>query len=325
MKAVTLGTTGAEISDIDPPSPQSHQVLVKVRGCGLNRSDLLETHGQNFGHTGGDTKVLGGEFTGEVLEVGSEAEDLSVGDRVMCRGGSGWAEFALAHWRRTVRIPSDDIPWEQAACLQGAVQTMHDAIVTNGHFTANQSILIQGASSGVGLMGLQVARAMGARLVIGTSTNTERRARLAEFGADMALDSGDDSWLEQVLEATDGNGVDVTIDMLSGEFVNKNMEATAIHGHLINIGRLAGMTAEFNFDRHAARRLHYIGTTGRTRSIDEHAEVLRRANDDLGGAIERGEIRSPIDKIFPLEAAAQALARMNANEHFGKIVLLTRD
>ena len=97
MKAVTLGTTGAEISDIDPPSPQSHQVLVKVRGCGLNRSDLLETHGQNFGHTGGDTKVLGGEFTGEVLEVGSEAEDLSVGDRVMCRGGSGWAEFALAH------------------------------------------------------------------------------------------------------------------------------------------------------------------------------------------------------------------------------------
>ena len=103
------------------------------------------------------------------------------------------------------------------------------------------------------------------------------------------------------------------------------MEATAIHGYIINIGRLAGMNVEFNFDRHAARRLHYIGTTGRTRSMDEHAEVLRRANDELGGAIERGEIRSPIDKVFPLEEAAQALARMNANEHFGKIVLLLGD
>jgi len=322
MKAITLGTSGVEISDIDPPSPQSHQVLVKVRGCGLNRSDLLETQGQNFGHTGGETKVLGGEFAGEIVELGREVEGLSVGDRVMCRGGSGWAEYALAHWRRAVVIPSEDIPWEEAACLQGAVQTMHDAIVTNGCFTANQSILIQGASSGVGLMGLQVARAMGAKLVIGTSTNPNRRARLAEFGADLAIDSGDESWLEQVLAATDNNGVDVTIDMLSGDFVNKNMEATAIHGYIINIGRLAGMNAEFNFDRHAARRLHYIGTTGRSRSIDEHAEVVRRANNDLGGAIERGEIRSPIDKLFPLEEAAQALARMNANEHFGKIVLL---
>ena len=325
MKAVTLGENGVEISEIDPPQPQSNQIMVKVRGCGLNRSDLLETQGQSFGHLGGNTKVLGGEFAGEVIEFGSEVEGFSVGDRIMCRGGSGWAEYAVANWRRTVLVPSDDIPWEQAACTQGAVQTMHDAIVTNGRFTAGQSILILGASSGVGLMGLQVARAMGAKLVIGTSSNVDRRARLAEFGADLSLDSSNDRWLEQVLEATDGNGVDVTIDMLSGEFVNKNMEATAIHGYIINIGRLAGMNGEFNFDRHAARRLHYIGTTGRTRAMDEQAEVLRRANDELGDAIERGEIRSLIDKVFPIEEATQALARMNANEHFGKIVLLLGD
>ena len=115
----------------------------------------------------------------------------------MCRGGSGWAEYALANWRRTVLFPSDEIPWEQAACLQGAMQTMHDAIVTNARFKSGQSILIQGASSGVGLMGLQVARTLGARLVIGTSTNADRRARLVEFGADLALDTSNESWLKQ--------------------------------------------------------------------------------------------------------------------------------
>ena len=321
MKAITLDESGVKLSEVDLPSPKSSQILVKVRACGMNRSDLLETQGQSFGHLSGDTKVLGGEFAGEVVEVGSEAKGLAVGDRVMCRGGSGWAEYAVANWRRASPMGDADISWEQAACVQGALQTMHDAIVTNGRFKSGQTALIQGASSGAGLMGLQVARAMGAKLVIGTSGNAERRARLSEFGADIALDSSDDGWVEQVLKATDGNGVDVTVDMLSGDFVNRNMQVTAVHGRVINIGRLAGMSTEFNCDLHAARRLHYIGTTGRSRSMDEHAEVRRRANEDLWDAVVRGKIASPIDKIFPLEEAATALARMNASEHFGKIVL----
>ena len=322
MRAVTLGETGVEIVDIIEPGPQAHQVLVRVRSCGLNRSDLLETQGQSFGHTGGNAKVLGGEFAGEVVELGSESEGLSVGDRVMCRGGGGWAEYAAVHWRRAIPINSGDISWEQAATLQGAMQTMHDAIVTNGCFLSGQTIMFQGASSGVGLMGLQIARAKNARLVIGTSANSERRSRLKEFGADLVLDPQDDGWVDQVLDATDGAGVDITVDMLSGDVINKNMEATAIHGYLINIGRLAGMNGEFNFDLHARRRLNYIGTTGRTRSIDENVEVARLANDDLWGFVLRGAIRSPIDKVYNLEDAAIALDRMNKNEHFGKIALL---
>jgi NADPH2:quinone reductase len=321
MKAITLGESGVKLSEIDPPSPKSSQVLVKVRACGMNRSDLLETQGQSFGHLSGDTKVLGGEFAGEVVEVGSETQGLVVGDKVMCRGGSGWAEYAVANWRRAEPMGDTDISWEQAACVQGALQTMHDAIVTNGRFNKGQTALIQGASSGAGLMGLQVARAMGAKLVIGTSGNAERRARLSEFGANLALDSSDDSWIDRVLEATDGKGVDVTVDMLSGDFVNKNMQVTAVYGHVINIGRLAGMSTEFNCDLHAARRLSYIGTTGRSRSMDEHEAVRRRANEDLWDAVVRGEIGSPIDKVFPLADAETALARMNANKHFGKIVL----
>ena len=112
MKAVTLGNSGVLIREIDPPKPQPHQIMVKVKACGINRSDLLETQGQNFGHTGGDTKILGGEFAGEVVELGSEVEDLSIGDPVMCRGGSGWAEYALAHWRRAIPIDITNFPWE---------------------------------------------------------------------------------------------------------------------------------------------------------------------------------------------------------------------
>ena len=321
MKAATVGEDGVVIADIDVPQPKLNEVLVKVRACGLNRADLMVASGLAHGRAGGVGTVIGLEWSGEVIVVGAEVQGLAPGDRVMCSGNSGWAEYAVTDWARAAKIPANNMTFEQAATLPVALQTMHDAIVTNGRFKSGQTALIQGASSGAGLMGLQVARAMGAKLVIGTSGNAERRARLSEFGADLAIDSSDESWVHQVLEATDGKGVDVTVDMLSGDFVNRNMQVTAVHGHVINIGRLAGMSTQFDCDLHAARRLHYIGTTGRSRSMDEHEAVRRKANEDLWGAVVHGEIASPIDKVFPLADAATALARMNANEHFGKIIL----
>ncbi len=321
MKAITLGEAGVTVADVEPPRPKPNHVLVRVHACGLNRSDLLTTQGQSFGHVGGAAKVIGGEFTGEVVEVGGNAEGFDVGERVMCRGAAGWAEYAVADWRRTLAIPSADISYEQAATIGGATQTMHDAIVTNGRFAAGQTILFQGASSGQGLMGMQIARAMGAKLVIGTSTDAGRRGRLAEFGADLALDSGDESWVDRVLEATDGAGVNVTVDMVSGDAANRNMKATAVNGYVINVGRLGGVTAAFDFDLHAERRIHYIGTTSRTRTIEEAGEVARLTRADLWDAVAAGELALPIDKVFALEDARAALDRMAANEHFGKIVL----
>ena len=134
MKAVTLGNDGVEIKELPNPEPTNEQVLVKVKSCGLNRSDLLETQGQSFGHTGGDTKIIGGEFAGEIVELGNGVEDLKVGDKVMCRGGSGWAEYAVANFKRIVKFDNDKISWEQGASIQGSLQTMHDAIVTKGKF-----------------------------------------------------------------------------------------------------------------------------------------------------------------------------------------------
>ena len=322
MKAVTLGDDGVEIKDLPNPEPTSEQVLVKVKSCGLNRSDLLETQGQSFGHTGGDTKIIGGEFAGEIVELGEGVEDLKVGDKVMCRGGSGWAEYAVANHKRAIKFNPEQISWEQAASIQGNLQTMHDAIVTNGKFISGQSVFIQGASSGVGIIGLQIAKALGASLVFGSSTNQNKLSKLSSYGADILIDTSKENWLDKVLDVTEGKGVDVLIDMLSGDFVNKNMEATKINGHLINIGRLAGMNGNFNYDLHAKRRLHYVGTTGRTRSVEENLDVARVANKDLWDHVVDGKIRHVIFKTFRLNEASDALNIMNENKHFGKLVLL---
>ena len=322
MKAVTLGSDGVEIKELAEPKPSQNQVLVKVKSCGLNRSDLLETQGQSFGHTGGDTKIIGGEFAGEIIELGEGVEDLKVGDKVMCRGGSGWAEYAVANHKRAIKFNSEEISWEQAASIQGNLQTMHDAIVTNGKFISGQSVFIQGASSGVGIIGLQIAKALGASLVLGSSTNQNKLSKLSSYGADILIDTSKENWLDKVLDVTEGKGVDVLIDMLSGDFVNKNMEATKINGHLINIGRLAGMNGNFNYDLHAKRRLHYVGTTGRTRSVEENLDVARVANKDLWDQVVDGKIRHVIFKTFRLNEASDALNIMNENRHFGKLVLL---
>ena len=322
MKAVTLGDDGVEIKELPNPEPTSEQVLVKVKSCGLNRSDLLETQGQSFGHTGGDTKIIGGEFAGEIVELGEDVEDLKVGDKVMCRGGSGWAEYAVANHKRAIIFNPEEISWEQAASIQGNLQTMHDAIVTNGKFISGQSVFIQGASSGVGIIGLQIAKVLGASLVLGSSTNQNKLSKLSSYGADILIDTSKENWLDKVLDVTEGKGVDILIDMLSGDFVNKNMEATKINGHLINIGRLAGMNGNFNYDLHAKRRLHYVGTTGRTRSVEENLDVARVANKDLWDQVVDGKIRHVIFKTFRLNEASDALNIMNENRHFGKLVLL---
>jgi NADPH2:quinone reductase len=211
--------------------------------------------------------------------------------------------------------------WEQAATLPVALQTMHDAVVTNGGLKAGESILIQGASSGVGLMGMQIAKLMGAKLVLGSSTNAARRAKLAEFACDLAIDTSDPSWPDKVLEATGGKGVEVIVDQVSASVANGNLRACAILGRIVNVGRLGGAKGEFDFDLHALRRISYIGVTFRTRSLEEVREINRRMRADLWSAVEAGKLRLPIDRTFPLAEAPTALAHMKANAHFGKIVL----
>jgi NADPH2:quinone reductase len=182
-------------------------------------------------------------------------------------------------------------------------------------------VLIQGASSGVGLMALQIAKLKGARAVIGSSTNPERRARLKDFGADLAIDSRDPAWVDQVLGVTDGNGVDLIIDQISGPVANQNLAATRVLGRIVNVGRLGGSHGDFNFDLHAARRIQYIGVTFRTRSIEEIRDIFTEVKNDIWPAVEAGTLKLPIDRTFAFADIGKAFDHMEANQHLGKIVV----
>ena len=163
---------------------------------------------------------------------------------------------------------------------------------------------------------------MGAGLISGSSSNAERRSRLAEFGATLVIDPADASWPEALRAATDAKGVDIVVDMVSGPTLNLCMRAAAVRGRVINVGRLGGVKAEFDFDLHAAKRLDYIGVTFRTRTLAEVREIVTRMRADLWGHVMAGRLSLPIDHEFPLAEAAAAHQRMATNEHFGKIVLI---
>jgi NADPH2:quinone reductase len=240
----------------------------------------------------------------------------------MCSGNGGYAEYAVADWGRVSPIPANNMGYEAAATLPVALQTMHDAVVSNGRLKAGEAVLIQGASSGVGLMGLQIAKLKGARLVIGTSTNAARRARLKEFGADLVIDPRKANWSEDVLKATDGKGAEVVIDMISGPTVNENMKAAAVLGRIVNVGRLGGGHIEFDCNLHANKRIAYIGVTHRTRSMDELRAEVSNMRADLWDAVSAGKLSLPIDRVFKLDDAEAAQAHMRTNAHFGKIVMV---
>jgi len=320
MKAFIYGANGATVADAPQPSPKGTQVLVRVRACGLNRADLGMTKGHAHGSAGGVGTVLGMEWAGEIAEVGPDAKGVKVGDRVMGSGAAAFAEYTLADYGRLFPIPSG-MDFDVAATLPVALTTMHNALVTNGKLQAGQSVLIQGASSGVGLMALQIAKLKGATTVIGSSTDATRRGRLKEFGADLAIDSSDPGWVDQVLKATGGEGVDLIIDQVSGKVVNQNLAATKVLGRIINVGRLGGSHGDFNFDLHAARRISYIGVTFRTRSVEEIREIFNQVRSDIWAAVESGKLKLPIDKVFAFKDIVTAFEHMEANKHLGKIVV----
>jgi NADPH2:quinone reductase len=321
MKAYVLTETGPKITDVPQPQASGEQVLVRVRAACLNRADLGMARGHAHGSRGGAGTTLGGEGAGEVVAVGPEAKGIKAGDRVMGSINGAFAEFGLMDCGRAFLIPANNMSYEQAATLPVALNTMHNAVVTVGALKPGQTALIQGASSGVGLMAMQIAKLKGARLVIGTSTDAGRRARLNEYGADLALDTRDTAWVEQVLKATDGQGVDLIVDQVSGNLANDNLRATKYEGRIVNVGRLGGMMGEFDFDLHALRRINYIGVTFRTRTVDEIRAITTAVKSDIWDAVVSGKLNLPIDRIFPFEEADDAYAHMTANRHFGKIVL----
>lgn len=327
MRAVVVGERGVRVALCPRPPCGPEDMLVRVRAAALNRADLHVAAGHRHGSSGGIGAIVGIEWAGEIVAVGRDVPPgLAVGDRVMGSGTGAWAEYAVTDWGRVHRLPCPSpagvaMDHATAATLPIALQTAHEALVDSGGFAAGASVLVQGASSAVGLMCLQLARRLGATLVIGTSTTDSRRSRLAAFGADLALDPGSAGWVDEVLACTGGRGVDLTIDFVAGAIVNANMRATRILGRIVNVGRMGGFHGDFDFDLHSLRRITYVGATFRTRSREEVRGIAARMRADLWPFVEDGSLRLPISRRFALDDAAAALDFMRDNRHFGKVVL----
>lgn len=314
MKAFIATSDGLKLVDKPRPEPQAHEILVRTCAIGVNRIDL---------HTlsAPAEQIVGMEWSGEIVAVGSQVEGFRGGDRVMGTGTAAYAEYVVTDHGRAVPILNEEMDWGQAAAFTLGLQTMHDALVTRGRLRGGEAVLIQGAASVMGLIGMQIARALGAGLVLGTSADARRRENLKHFGCDVAIDSRLENWSQAVLEATSGRGANIVIDNVSGAAFTQCMSAAALEGRLVNVGRLGGATAPFDFNLHALRRLEFIGVTFRTRSTEQVRSLNALMLKDLGPFIASGKLQVPIAGRFKFSQAEQALEALKRSEHFGKLVM----
>jgi len=312
-----------EIRDIPVPEPGPGEVLVRVRASGLNRAELGIRRARARGVPGLDPTapvLSGGEFAGEVAKLGEGVTGLTVGQRVMSMNTPGArAEYVIARFGTCIPIP-DNLSFVEAASIPTVFITAHDAIVTNAQLKPGESLMVNAASSGVGIAAIQVASVLGAKPVIGMTRSAGKLDALRAIGMDEGVIQ-DDGFGQRLLDLTGGKGVDVVVDNVGGPILDATMRAMALRGRLVSVGRLSALTDTIDLDYLALRRLHLIGVTFRTRTPEEYVECSQRFATDLMPHFASGRIRPVIHSTYTLDdldAAQQAMAR---NEHIGKIVL----
>ncbi len=319
MRAGIATAEGIALHEMPRPTPGPEEILVKVAAIGVDRADIAAAKSA----PGAAPAIPGLEWSGQVAAVGARVTTHKPGDWVMCNAqGGAYAEYAVADMGRAWTFDPKEIDPQQAAVLPLALLTCHDALVTHGGLKKEGTVLVNGASSGVGIAMMLCARELGAALIAGTSRDPVKQKELPKFGCTHVLDSSKPDWPDVLLAATGGKGVDTVVDMVSGPTVNDSMKAANVKARIVNVGRLAGGTAPFNFDLHAAKRITYTGVTFRSRSVEEVREIVVKMKADLWDAVRAKRLRLPIDRVFKLEQAAEAHATMAANAQFGKIVLV---
>ena len=320
MKAATIvpGPQGGriEIREIPRPEPGPGQVVVRVMASGLNRGEIKLVREA----ASGAPVVAGVEFAGIVSAVGSGVEGLREGDHVVGHGRGGQAEYVLSAARALIRVPRA-LPWVEAAAFPNVFITAHDAVVTNGQLRPGETVLVNAATGGVGLAAVQLASLLGASQVFATSRSAAKVARLRELGATCAIDISRQDPVQEIVNHTEGRGVDVIIDSVGGTVLEANMASLAVRGRLVNIARMGAPSGPLDITAMWLKRLKLIGATFRTRTEEERLACVEACARDVLPLLEAGRIQLPVDRVFPLADIAQAHDYMQTDQHFGKIVL----
>ena len=325
MKAIVITGVGGpevlELREVATPEPRGDQIRVRVRACGVNRADLLQTGGYYPAPAGVPSDIPGLEYAGEVDALGPDViGPLKVGDRVFgIVAGGAQAEYLVTHERLAVPIPAD-LDFVAAAAVPEVFLTAHDALITLGRLGPGEPVLIQAVGSGVGTAAAQVAHAMGCT-VFGTSRTADKLERARSLGLDVPIDTSEHDFVAVVRQQTAGAGVQVVLDLLGAGVLAGNLKALATQGRLVLVGLLVGREAPLDLGLILSKRLTLVGTTLRARPLEEKIAATRLFARQVVPWLERGAVRPVVDAVFPWEEVRDGYARLASNQAFGKVIL----
>jgi NADPH2:quinone reductase len=301
------------------PTPAAGEILVKVAAAGVNRPDVMQRMGL-YPPPPGATDIPGLEIAGEVVARGAGVTRWKEGEKVMALVvGGGYAEYCLAYESHALPIPRSLSP-VAAAAVPETFFTVWPNVFERGRLSAGETLLVHGGSSGIGTTAIQLAKAFGAR-VITTAGTAEKCAACRDLGADVAVNYKTEDFVAATKKATDGRGADVILDMVGGSYIERNYEAAAVEGRVVQIAFQDASHADVDFRRLMFKRLTHTGSTLRARAIADKTAIAGAVEDKVLPLIAAGRVKPVIDSTFPLREAAAAHARMETSQHIGKIVL----
>jgi NADPH:quinone reductase len=326
MKAVEITSYGApdvlRLGERPDAQAGAGEVLIRVRASGINRPDVLQRTG-NYPVPPGASDIPGLEVAGEIVSgdaAAMAAAGFKLGDRVCALvAGGGYAELCVAPVGQCLPVPGalSDI---EAASLPETFFTVWSNVFMRAYLQAGETLLIQGGSSGIGVTAIQIAKAMGAKVIV-TAGSDEKCAACVALGADHAINYKTGDFVEQVKKLTDGKGVNVILDMVAGSYISREVECMAEDGRLVIIAVQGGVKAEFNAGMVLRKRLTITGSTLRPRSLEFKTSIAKALREKVWPLVASGAIRPVIHSTFAAADAASAHALMESNQHVGKIVL----
>jgi NADPH2:quinone reductase len=302
------------------PAPAPGEILVKVAAAGVNRPDVMQRMGL-YPPPKGATDIPGLEIAGTVVALGSGVTRWKVGDQVAALVvGGGYAEYCLAVEGHALAIPSTLSAVEAAAMPETFFTVWHN-VFERGALKAGETLLVHGGSSGIGTTAILLGKSFGARVIV-TAGSDEKCAACRKLGADLAVNYKTADFVAAVKQATDGKGAEVILDMVGGDYIERNYEAAAVEGRIVQIAFQGAAKATVNYMRLMLKRLHHTGSTLRARPNADKAAIARAIEANIWPLVAAGRIHPVIDRTFPLAQAAAAHARMESSQHIGKIVLV---